>query len=85
MGMDDGFSHRWHITAPEAPDLTADQILSADPPEISIMNLFMFIAIIHELPRQYFFSTSALQLIKSEFDMHKVNIRKSNKFDYNMR
>ncbi len=80
--MDDGFTHRWLVAAPDAADISADKIISAQTPPISLASLFMFIALMHEIPREYSFDNKALDLIKDDFDRHRVYIRQANTFNY---
>lgn len=67
---------------PEPPDLMVDDILDATKPEFSLGTILLFIAAVHEIPREYDFTKEAFEVIKREFNQDKINIKMANTFMY---
>jgi hypothetical protein len=81
--MDDGFSHRINCNAPRAPIITAKEIRNACK-KISIMTfscIFLFIKLLHALPRVYTLDDEAGHLFDEMFDQYRMYVDIANKSD----
>lgn len=79
---DDGFAHRFCIALPDPPELSIDEIIDCPKPEFSLSTLFMFIAALHEIPRQYELTKEGFELMKVEYNLDKQNMKLANTFMY---
>ena len=80
--FDDGFSHRWCVAIPSPPELSIDEILTSPEPQFPLSAIFLFIAALNEIPREFDFSVEAFEMIKIEYTIDRQNVRISNTFMY---
>jgi hypothetical protein len=81
--MDDGFSHRMNVNSPRAPIYTAKQIRAACK-KLSMMTfsaIFLFIKLLHTIPRVYTFDDEAAELFDEMFDQYRIYVDTANLTD----
>ena len=72
------------MCAPPDECLSAESIMQAKPSKVRLHNLYLFIHLVHEVHRNYIFSTAAEEILLKEFNKYQALKKLAKRCDYNI-